>query len=176
MKARFGLVLALMVVMACGLCACGSQASSSSSTATESASSASSASGSASASSSASTSSSAQESTTADSDDPYVGTYFEEHAGRGTITVEKDETSDLYLVSVAWPSSAAEVSEWTFSGEIDADGTLEYYNCLMVTMKDGEDPIEDYESGTGRLMFGEDGLTWEDDQDNVADDALFVRA
>jgi hypothetical protein len=185
MKSRIGLTLALVAVMACGLCACASQgsggqsasaASSSSSAAIESSPAASESSEAATeANAAAPESGSAAESDGKASEDPYAGTYIEKTANRGVMTVEKDDASDLYMVSVEWPSSAAEVSEWTFSGQVDADGTMEYFNCLKVTTKDGGDPTQEYASGVGSLHFGDEGITWDDDQDHVADETVFIR-
>ena len=57
-------------------------------------------------------------------------------------------------MTVDWAGSAFEHSEWTFSGQFDENGVLEYYNCLKIdtvydeTEDDGI-PKEVYEGGTG---------------------------
>lgn len=106
----------------------------------------------------------------------YEGTYVESVAGKGTIKVTKD--GDLYMISVEWANGAAEVDEWTFSGEINND-VLEYSNCLKVITtfdESGEGtPKEAYNTGTGKLSFADGYLTWVDDQEDVAKDCKFIK-
>ena len=106
----------------------------------------------------------------------YEGTYVESVAHRGVITIEKYEGT--YDVVVEWPGSAFETAYWNFSGDFDEDGVLEYTDCqkLITTYhEDGSnDTISEYADGTGRIKMTEDGIVWEDDQENIAAEAVFV--
>jgi len=111
----------------------------------------------------------------------FVGTYGN---GRGTMLVEADGNEGA-KVSVRWASSAFEHSEWTMTGSFDVETlTISYNDCVKktFTFADESDPGTeevDYENGTGTITF-HDGenltLTWQDDQDHVADDSEFVFA
>ncbi len=106
----------------------------------------------------------------------YDGTYVETVAGRGVITIETYEGK--CDVVVEWPNSAAEVCYWNFSGNFDENGVLEYSDCqkLVSTFsEDGtEETLSEYADGTGRLKMTEDGIVWEDDQENIAEGSVFA--
>lgn len=114
----------------------------------------------------------------ADENASYEGTYIESTAGKGTITITKD--GDLYMIAVEWKNGAAELDEWTFAGKFDDDAVLEYSNCLKVVTEfdenGGGDPKEAYSVGTGTLQYSDGSLVWIDDQENVADGCIFVKA
>ena len=106
----------------------------------------------------------------------YAGTYVETVAGRGVITIE--EFDGKYDVVIEWPNSASEVIYWNFSGDFDENGVLEYNDCqkLLTTYKEdgSNDTLSDYADGTGRLRMTDEGLLWEDDQENVAEGSVFA--
>ncbi|MBR6473545.1 MAG: hypothetical protein IKS99_07475 [Firmicutes bacterium] len=114
--------------------------------------------------------------TAENSTEPHTGTYIEIVAGRGIIIVNK--FTDVYSVVVNWSDSAYESYEWTFTGNFDSDGVLEYSDCLKKDIvyeveEEGEVSVV-YKNGTGRLRLTGEGLIWEDDMEHVADDADFV--
>lgn len=84
---------------------------------------------------------------------------------------------------VTWASSAWEYSEWTMSGPFDEETlTITYTDCVKKNYtynENGEIASETvaYENGSGTITF-RDGpelsLTWKDDQENIADDAVFT--
>ena len=107
----------------------------------------------------------------------FIGTYV---MGRAALTVESGDDEDGAKVSVVWSSSASESSEWTMSGKLDADTlTMEYEDCVKKNLTFGEDgkvaeESTEYENGKGRIIFNEDGtLTWEDDEEHMADGQTF---
>ena len=109
----------------------------------------------------------------------FIGIYA---LDRASIEVAADDT-DNALFTVHWASSAAEFTEWTMSGKLDTETlTVAYDNCVKknyVFGEDGEVKSEEtaYENGTGTITFVDDGeslgLTWNDDQEHVADDTVF---
>ena len=108
----------------------------------------------------------------------FVGTYG---LDRASIDVKADDT-DNALFTVHWASSAAEFSEWTMSGALDTETlTVKYDNCVKKNYafgEDGEVKSEEtvYENGTGTITFVEgepSGLTWDDEQEHIADGSLF---
>lgn len=109
----------------------------------------------------------------------YVGPYV---AGRGEIMIEADGMEDA-KATVTWGSSAAEVSQWTLTGTFDPETkTIEYHDCVKKDQVYGEDgkvksEEEVYQGGHGFMTFkdGKKGttLTWQDDQEHIADDTTF---
>ena len=86
-------------------------------------------------------------------------------------------------VSVAWGNSTGKRSEWTMSGPFDEKTlTITYSNCVrkdLVFNENGDIESETtaYENGTGTITFleGENtSLVWKDDQDHMADNAVFT--
>ena len=57
--------------------------------------------------------------------------------------------------------------------------SLEYFNCLKVVTtfdeEGNENPVEAYNTGTGKLQFSENQLTWSDDQENIAAGCVFAK-
>ena len=85
-------------------------------------------------------------------------------------------------ISIDWASSAAEGSRWVMTGELDTETlTVKYTDCVKTDYVFGEDgEIESetvqYENGTGTITFHDDGpltFTWQDDMENIAEDAVF---
>lgn len=116
-------------------------------------------------------------------EDVYAGTYAEEVAGRGVIKVTKGE-GYTYNVHISWPNGSAEVGEWDLSGEFNGRALMQYDNCQKTVITYNADGSESYEiaytNGTGYLQMREKdadtiGIIWNDDMENVADDAFFVK-
>lgn len=93
------------------------------------------------------------------------------------------EGEDEAKITVSWAGSAAELGQWEMSGALDTDTlTVAYDDCKktdLVFNEDGEVEQEtvEYENGTGRIIFHDDGeltLTWEDDQEHIADGSVFT--
>ena len=110
--------------------------------------------------------------------DVYSGTYVENIAGRGVVSINGTPGS-TYYVTITWPGSAFEEAEWTFSGEFDGRGVLEYSNCSKVVTTYDEDgighPQEEYSGGSGYIQMNDEGLTWTDSQEGVGADSQFDR-
>ena len=113
-------------------------------------------------------------------DSPYVGTYAETIAGRGTITVTKGE-GNVHNVTVDWSGSAWDRSQWTFSGEFDGRGVLEYANCTKTTTTFDDagngTTIENYNGGSGYIqMADENDMYWVDNVEGAGADCTFSRS
>lgn len=110
----------------------------------------------------------------------YVGNYG---CDRASIMISADGDEGASAI-VTWSSSAAENSSWTMSGTFDADTLqFEYHDCVRtdyIYNESGEvDSQEEvYTGGHGFMTFkeGDDGttLTWQDDQEHIADDMVFI--
>ncbi len=120
---------------------------------------------------------------TAEDEDVYAGTYVEEVAGRGVITIT-NAGGNVYNVSVSWPSSAFETSYWEMSGEFNGRAVLNYDNCKKTTVTYAEDGSSTeeivYENGTGYLQMADrdaDTITvnWSDDKEDAANGSVFVK-
>ena len=111
-------------------------------------------------------------------DGSYIGTYVEDIAGAATITI--GGTPDIYRVSVSWPNGYAQRYSWFFTGHFDANGVLEYSDCIKtITNFDvngtGTDTTE-YTNGTGKLEATGDGmLYWTDNMEENPDRGRFVK-
>ena len=114
----------------------------------------------------------------------YVGFYV---CDRANIFIEATDSENGASALVTWGSSASENSTWTMSGTFDAEeGRFEYHDCVrtdFVYQENGEieSQADVYTGGHGFMFFkdGEDGvttLTWQDDQEHVADDMVFEYA
>lgn len=114
-------------------------------------------------------------------DDPYVGSYYEEHAHRGKISVDHNE--DSYVVTIHWAGSADTASEWKFTGEFNGRQVLYYDDCVRTNLTYSEDGSctseQVYTNGTGYIRIAEEGtktgLTWSDDMENAGADAFFIK-
>ena len=109
----------------------------------------------------------------------FVGSYG---YSRANMDIECDGENNA-RVFVTWGASAWERGEWEMSGPFDPETlTVSYDNCIkkMVAFNDDGDIDSEevvYENGTGSISFiDEDGpaLTWTDDQENIAEDAVFT--
>lgn len=108
----------------------------------------------------------------------YIGNYA---CDRASMLIEADG-ADSTKISVTWGSSAFEHSEWVMTGTFDADTLrIAYSDCTRKDVAFSEDGSSEsetvvYENGSGRIIFSEDGasLTWEDDEEQMADGMTFV--
>ena len=110
----------------------------------------------------------------------YVGNYV---CGRAAVLIGATDEKDGASASVKWSSSAAENSTWEMTGTFDPDEKrFEYHDCVKketVYNDDGSIKSEEevYRGGHG-FMFFETGdkltLTWQEDQEHVADDMVFT--
>ena len=107
----------------------------------------------------------------------YSGEYVETVGQRASITVTKKD--DGYDVWVRWPNSAEEVYNWNFSGTFDDDGVMNYTGCekTIITFDENGNDISntEYTDGTGKLIYKDNILTWQDDKDNAGNDAKFEK-
>ena len=108
----------------------------------------------------------------------FVGVYG---AGKGSILVEAEGERGA-KITVTWANGAAEKSHWSMSGEFDEETlSVAYSNCTktdLVFTDDVSDPVETvvYTDGTGRIVFAGERytLSWEDDQEHIADGTAFL--
>lgn len=108
----------------------------------------------------------------------FVGVYG---AGKGSILVEAEGERGA-KITVTWANGTAEKSQWSMSGEFDEETlSVAYSNCTktdLVFTDDVSDPVETvvYTDGTGRIVFAGEryALSWEDDQEHIADGTAFL--
>lgn len=107
----------------------------------------------------------------------YSGEYIETVGQRASITVTK--TDKGYDVWVRWPNSADEVYNWYFSGSFDDKGVMSYTGCektIIVFDENGNDTASTtYTDGTGKLVFADNALTWQDDKENAGSNSKFAK-
>ena len=118
--------------------------------------------------------------------DYYSGSYVESVAQRGFIYISKEDDGN-YLVEVTWPDSAFKSNYWAMHGKFDSNGVLKYDNCVKtVTVFDEngnettdengvQSPYIEYEGGKGSFTYKEGTLTWNDEEEHVADGSEFLR-
>ena len=109
----------------------------------------------------------------------FVGDYVN---NRASIFIGA-EGADGINATVTWSTSAAEYSAWTMSGTFDSENLeFEYSDCVRTDYVYGEDgevqeQKEAYSGGHGFIRFtdGEElTLTWQDDEENIADGTVFT--
>ncbi len=107
----------------------------------------------------------------------FIGTYSADRAAI-SISAKGKDSADII---VKWAGSANSYSAWGMSGKFDSDSlTIEYSDCQKTDIEldsAGLIVTEDrqYTNGTGRIIFNEDGsLTWDDDEEAIADGMLFM--
>ena len=99
-------------------------------------------------------------------------------AGRCTITVSQ-LGADSLAVEIMWGSSAFETSTWKMTCKYDpATGEAAYSDCVKTdvtfTSETEETRSVSYEDGTGKFIFKQGSLFWNDAQESVANGVEFV--
>jgi hypothetical protein len=88
-------------------------------------------------------------------------------------------------INCTWGSSAWENSQWVMTGTLDQETLLvEYHDCVRTDYKYADDGSvetaeEVYTGGHGfiQLIEGDElSLTWQEDQEHMADGMTFVKA
>lgn len=115
-----------------------------------------------------------------DGQNPVMNVIGDYQADRCSVHVEA-QGKDGALITVHWGGSAAESSEWTMSGTFDAEKlTVCYQDGVkknVVYDADGKVTSEEevYVGGHGTFIFNVENntLTWEEDQEKIADGMVF---
>ena len=112
----------------------------------------------------------------------FVGNYV---CGRACILIGAPDGENGMDATVTWSSSAAENSTWVMSGTFDPETLqFEYHDCVRTDYVynesgDVDSQEEVYTGGHGFMTFTEGDpitLTWQDDQEKIADDMVFEYA
>ena len=111
---------------------------------------------------------------------PVMNVIGDYQADRCSVHVEAKD-KDGALITVHWGGSATESSEWTMSGTFDAEKLTVYYQDgvkkNVVYDADGKVTSEEevYVGGHGTFTFNVENntLTWEEDQEKIADGMVF---
>lgn len=105
----------------------------------------------------------------------YRGVYAETEAKKATIELVPD-LDGTYSVLVNWTNSAADTFAWTFEGTFE-DGKLEYDNAIKTHIvfdeNDKSTTETEYSGGKGFIEVKNDVLTWNDEEEQVADGLRF---
>ncbi len=93
-----------------------------------------------------------------------------------TVTAADGHASFL----VQWPNSAADMWTWEFSGEVNAEGIIEYSNGLKSSHcfdENGDETVTELsDSNSGRIWIGETGeLHWIDNESGDPEGSVFDR-
>ena len=112
--------------------------------------------------------------------DKLVGKWAEKIAGRGMITITKNNDG-TYTAEVQWSGSAFEKAFWTMTGKEDGKGSILYTNALHYKRTFTSDTAYTdeilYKDGTGSFSLGAQGnLVWVDHKGDVKVDTVFIRA
>jgi len=118
--------------------------------------------------------------TAEDGQNPVMNVIGDYQADRCSVHVEAKD-KDGALITVHWGGSATESSEWTMSGTFDAEKLTVYYQDgvkkNVVYDADGKVTSEEevYVGGHGTFTFNVENntLTWEEDQEKIADGMVF---
>ena len=107
--------------------------------------------------------------------DDFAGTYVCERCS-ATVSVSGGNSMEFRFF---WGAGAREYALWTMSGEFDPETRqVSFSDCKkMIGTYISQDEVsesEEYSAGTGRIVFSEDGMSWEDDKEGIANGMLFV--
>ena len=109
----------------------------------------------------------------------FVGDYV---CDRATIHIEATDGVNGMKADVVWGGSAFEAAEWVMSGTFDPETLqFEYHDCIKTEYVyeengDVKSQEEIYTGGHGYMHFTDGkelGLTWQEDQEHVADGMEF---
>ena len=107
----------------------------------------------------------------------FIGNYA---CDRARALVECSDDADGARITIEWGGSAWELARWVITGRLDTDTlTVEYADCvksIVICNDDGsvKSDVPEYENGTGRIVFGENGtFTWHEDQADREADLVF---
>ena len=106
----------------------------------------------------------------------YVGVYG---SGRATATVES-AGNGKGKVTITWPSSASETTEWVMTGPFDSQSlTIDYTKGVKTNhvfdSKGNDKSTVEYKDGTGTITFKQNGkFTWEDDKEDAGNGMTFT--
>jgi|GEM_PF-2276599 len=113
--------------------------------------------------------------------DAFIGTWYEEIAGRAEITVSKSVAPGKVNIKASWPDSAYVMHTWDITAELDENGKLIYSNGKHET-------TEFDENGEGKLIAentaesgsfainGEGKIVWNYVIDGTENNGTFKRA
>lgn len=105
----------------------------------------------------------------------YIGEYY---GGRATVLVEAKGDNNAEI-TVTWSESYDTKAVWTMSGAFNESTTSVAYTDGVkktVTYNDkGEitSEVEIYHDGNGVFVFDNDGMTWDDQKEHIADNMVF---
>lgn len=110
--------------------------------------------------------------------DAFIGSWYEQIAGRGLMTVTADGEKAVF--NVEWSNSASEVYRWEFAGTVNEEGVIEYTDgrkYSAVFDQAGNETISELsDSNTGSVRIDENGdLLWIDDESAYKEGSVFVR-
>lgn len=99
---------------------------------------------------------------TAQLSDPYLGTYY---ADRAVMTISSGG-NNTYSIHIDWSSSAVESSAWDMNDVFDANGYMNYSNCVETHIFFDENQTENRETvftnGTGSVQVSGSTASWTD--------------
>ena len=112
--------------------------------------------------------------------DPFLGSWHDQVAGRGTLEISRSVAPGRLRISGRWPDSASTAAEWELIGALDEDGNLAYENGHWEIKEYDEDGAEwttdESWEESGCFSLGDAGaLLWHDDNLRVGEDSVFVR-
>ena len=100
--------------------------------------------------------------------------------GRATVTIDAADPDNV-MIKVVWSESADTKVIWRFSGKYNEETeSILYTNGVkkvITFIEDGEAESEEvcYTDGNGVILFSYDGFTWDDYNENVADNMVFIK-
>ena len=105
----------------------------------------------------------------------FIGNYY---GGRACINVEPEGTNDA-KITVTWSSSYDQKAVWTMSGFFNEETTSVAYNNgikkIVTYNEKGEVISEEVDSTNckGVFVFDNDGVTWDEQNEHIADNMVF---
>lgn len=108
-----------------------------------------------------------------------AGSWEDRYSQRASMDVTGGK-NQVYNIHIHWGSSAMESEDWSMTGTFnEATGELTYKDCTRMTITFSEDGTEtdevQYKNGTGKFLYKNGELRWQDNNDDYVNDCVFVR-
>lgn len=101
-------------------------------------------------------------------------------SGRATVTVDAADPDNV-MIKVVWSESADTKVVWRITGKYNEDTeSILYTNAVKKVITyaaDGEAEYEEvcYTDGNGVILFSYNGFTWDDYNENIAENMVFIK-
>lgn len=105
-----------------------------------------------------------------------AGNWYDRIGEKARMTITEGEVDNAYDVEITWPDGDDGTVVWNFSGTFDPEiGFLYYQNCHKTKVAATGEETVGYDDGTGAIVYFDEALMWQDDDEDSGAECRFVR-